>query len=236
LARKTLNPIKEIVEKQDRFISDASHELRIPLAAMKGEIEVALRDKRLSLKEAKLLLKSNLEEVNKLKDLSHMLLTLASYDQTKEINFNPISLKEVITDAYRKVEKKAREKKIKIIRNIQDVKIKGDYQSLVELILIILDNAIKYSHPRSKIYLSLEQVKNQAVVKIKDEGIGIKDSQLPYIFDRFYRGDTSRSKIKTTGYGLGLSIAKRIVDLHHGFIKVKSEFGKGSTFTIILRI
>lgn len=236
MARKTLNPIKEIVEKQDRFISDASHELRIPLAAMKGEIEVALRDKRLSLKEAKLLLKSNLEEVNKLKDLSHMLLTLASYDQTKEINFNPISLKEVITDAYRKVEKKAREKKIKIIRNIQDVKIKGDYQSLVELILIILDNAIKYSHPRSKIYLSLEQVKNQAVVKIKDEGIGIKDSQLPYIFDRFYRGDTSRSKIKTTGYGLGLSIAKRIVDLHHGFIKVKSEFGKGSTFTIILRI
>jgi len=209
LARKTLQPIEEMMEEQNRFTSDASHELRTPLTAIKTETEVGLRDKNLNLSNAKNLLKSNLEEVSKLEHLSNALLKLAQYETKKEMLFKNISLEDILTEAYTRVEKQANTRKIKFENKLKDVKIKGDKDSLTELFIILLENAIKYSHKNSKIFITIKKIKKIAVIKVKDQGIGIKASGLPYVFNRFYRSDSSRSKIKTDGYGLGLSIAKK---------------------------
>ncbi len=234
LARKTLRPIEEMVEAQNMFTADASHELRTPLTAMRTEIEVNLRDKNLKISDAKNLLASNLEEIGKLESLSGALLKLAHYREDNEIKKTLFPLGEIATEAYEKVEKNAESKSITFKNDFNEALISGDKQSLVELFIIIFDNAIKYSPSKSKISLSAEVDSNNTIVKIKDQGIGIKASDLHYIFNRFYRADTSRTKEKTEGYGLGLSIAKRIVDLHKGTITADSKPSEGSEFTIKL--
>jgi signal transduction histidine kinase len=240
LAKKTLQPIKEMVERQNRFTADASHELRTPLTAMRTEIEVSLRDKGLNFNNAKNLLQSNLEEINKLENLSNMLLRLARYEENQIEISDEISLEDVVAEAYSRIEKSAIEKEIVFNNNFKDIKISGEQQSLVELFVTLLDNAIKYSPKKSTIHITIDYKKyntaKSAQVIIQDHGMGIKASDLPYIFNRFYRSDTSRSKIKTDGYGLGLSIAQKIVELHKGSIKAESTPGKGSTFTVLLPV
>lgn len=233
-ARRTLTPIKEMVEAQNRFTADASHELKTPLTAMRSEIEVNLRDKKLGLKESKKLLASNLEEINKLETLSNALLMLAKYQEELKLDFKKVELSQLIVEAYEKVEKLAEAKSIKFENNFEKIYVQGERQSLIELFVILLDNAVKYSPANSKISINLSSNKKWAEAKIKDSGIGIKASDLPHIFDRFYRADHSRNKEKADGYGLGLSIAKRIIKLHKGTIKAKSKPGDGSEFIIEL--
>jgi len=233
LARRTLKPIEEAMEAQNRFTADASHELRTPLAAIRAEIEVALRDRKFSFSDSKKLLKSNLEEIEKLENLANALLKIARVQEEKK-DFEILSLDEVIIEAFEKVEKLADKKEIEFDNKFIRVNIKGDQQSLVELFVVLLDNAIKYSQEKSKINILMKKERNDISIKIKDHGIGIKASDLPYIFNRFYRADTSRSKEKIDGYGLGLSIAKQIVDFHGGKISAKSTPGKGSEFTVLL--
>jgi len=232
LAKKTLRPIEEAMEAQRRFTADASHELRTPLTAMRSEIEVNLRDKKMNLTEAKKLLRSSLEEVNKIESLSSMLLELAKYQEETKLEFKKISLIEVVTEAYEKVEKLAKSKGIQFRTDLKQARIEGDKQSLVELFVILFDNAIKYSSKDSWISVSIIRTDKHAIVKIKDRGTGIAPENLPHIFDRFYRADNSRSKGKTKGYGLGLAIAKSIVELHSGTISAKSSLGRGTEFTI----
>jgi len=232
LAQKTLEPIEEAMLAQTRFTADASHELRTPLAAIKTEIEVALRNKKLGTTHFKKLLKSNLEEINKLESLSSSLLKLARADVKAANNFTIIDLEETIAEAYNKVEKIAKKKSISFKTDLKALKILGDQISLTELFVILLDNAIKYSHEKSKIYIEMANANKRVVIKIKDLGIGIKASDLPYIFNRFYRADSSRSKTHVPGFGLGLALAKEIIDYHHGTINVKSEPNKGTEFTI----
>jgi two-component system sensor histidine kinase CiaH len=232
LAKLTLEPVEEMMEAQNNFTADASHELKTPLAAMKTEIEVNLRDKALPIERAKNLLRSNLEEIDKLETLSNALLNLARYQEDLKLDFQDIPLNELITEAYEKVESLAGQKNIIFNKAIPNQFIKGDRQSLVELFVILFDNAIKYSPSKSNTVITGETRNNKLFVKIKDEGIGIKASDLPYIFNRFYRADSSRSKEKITGYGLGLPIAKRIVELHKGSITVTSTPNKGTEFTI----
>ncbi|MCX6806768.1 MAG: HAMP domain-containing sensor histidine kinase [Candidatus Berkelbacteria bacterium] len=234
LARRTLRPIEEMMDAQNRFTADASHELKTPLTAMRTEIEVSLREKKMSIVEARKLLSSNLEEIGKLESLSGALLKLAKYQEDFKLEFEKVVLTEVITEAYEKVEGLAKEKSIEFKNNFKEIYAKGDKQSLVELFVILLDNAIKYSPKESKISINVEKEKHGAIVKIKDQGIGIKALDLPHIFDRFYRADISRTKEKVDGYGLGLSIAKRIVELHGGTISANSKPGKGSEFIIKL--
>jgi len=217
LAKWTLKPIRESMEAQNRFTADASHELRTPLTAIRSEIEVGLRDTELNLSDARLLLNSNLEEIAKLESLSRALLKLANGEE-KKIKFAQVSLEEVLIEAYEKVAKLAEAKEIEFDNKLEDIKIIGDKTSLIELFIILLDNAIKYSSPKSKIECQISNVDGKAQVKIIDHGIGIKASELPHIFDRFYRADLSRSKEKADGYGLGLSIAKRIVEMHKATI------------------
>jgi signal transduction histidine kinase len=233
-AKRTLRPIEEMVNSQNRFIADASHELKTPLTAMRSEIEVNLRDKKLKLANSKKLLKSNLEEINKLETLSNALLKLAKYQEDLKLDFSKLALSEIITEAYEKVESLAVKKSIKFKNNFEKVYLKGDRQSLVELFVILLDNTIKYSPKVSRVFIEIKKDGKFAKIKIIDRGMGIKASDLPHIFDRFYRADHSRSKEKTDGYGLGLSIAKRIVELHNGAISAKSTPGKGSEFIVKL--
>lgn len=233
LAGKTLQPIENMVEDQKRFIADASHELRTPLTAMKTEIEVSLRDKQLTAKDAKDLLNSNLEEVNKMQSLSNYLLSLNRYQNSDlKLPFEKVSLSEILTKSISTVQTLADHKHLDIKVIGDDVKVTGNSTSLVELVTILLDNAIKYSHPQNQIIASLGKDAKLATLSIQDFGIGIKAGDIPYIFNRFYRADSSRSKSHVEGYGLGLSIAKTIVDLHHGAISVDSIPDSGTTFTV----
>lgn len=251
LARKTLQPLEETMEAQSRFTADASHELRTPITAMRAEIEVALRDKKFNFNMAKELLESNLEETSKLESLSNALLKLTNSQKDIKKSFHEIHLSDLIIESYEKVESLADHKSIKFETNLYsqhkeeksvkgnasaDVEIQGDKQSLIELFMILLDNAIKYSPEKSTIKISVVMTDGHVLVKIKDQGIGIKAYDLPHIFDRFYRADHSRNKEKVAGYGLGLSIAKNIAELHGGSISVKSEPGKGSEFSVKLII
>ncbi len=235
LAGKTLHPIEEMVLDQRRFIGDASHELRTPLTAMKTEIEVALRDKKMSLTDAKELLCSNLEEVDKMQSLSNYLLALNRYESgEKELPMKSIQLKKVVERQIEKLKHLAESKKIVVNQELQDVSVRANETSMEELVSILVDNAIKYTPVEGNILVSVRKAKGLVVFQVKDSGIGIKASDIPYIFNRFYRADTSRAKEKIDGYGLGLSIAKSIVEMHGGRIDVRSEIGKGSAFTVTL--
>jgi len=237
LAGRTLKPISEMVNEQSRFITDASHELRTPLTSLKSEIEVNLRNKKLKLNEAKKLLESNLEEVNNLQVLSDGLIKLTQYQ--KEDNglvVTKVSLASIIDEAIRKFANLAKNKNITIVNKTKDFTLEGNRQTLVELFVIFLDNAIKYSPPRSKVKLTSEKTDGNVLINIADQGIGIDKKDIPHLFDRFYRADKSRAKFGVAGYGLGLSIAKQIIDRHHGLIKVQSKPNKGSIFTVQLPV
>lgn len=234
LAGRTLRPIKEMLDEQNRFITDASHELRTPLTSLKSEIEVNLRDKKLN-SDTKKILESNLEEVNNLQYLSDNLIKLAQYQKSNgNIAFEKVSLSEVVGDAVKKVSAMAKVKQIKIVNDIKDFSVEGDKQSLTELFVILLDNAIKYSSKNKTVNVSNKKIDHSVAIEIKDEGVGIAEENIPHLFDRFYRGDKSRTKEGATGYGLGLSIAKQIVGKHHGTIRVESEIDSGTIFTIKL--
>lgn len=233
LARRTLRPIRDAFVAQSRFVADASHELRTPLTAMQTEIEVALRDNQLTLPDAQALLRSNLEEVAKLRDLSNNLLGLARQDRGG-ISMTKISLRTIADDALRQITPLLRQKNIHAENLVEPLTIKGNLSSLTELLVILLDNAIKYSSSDSQVKVSTRRQGAMVSLAVTDHGIGISPEALPHIFDRFYRADQSRSKAKASGYGLGLSIAKEIISAHHGDIKVHSIVGKGSTFVITL--
>lgn len=235
LAGKTLEPLQDAVEKQKRFTTDVSHELKTPLTAIRTELEVALREKKLTLKEAKSLLQSNLEEVVSLQKLAENLMLLNRYSQAHNgLHFTKLNSREVIEGAIKKLKPLAKGKKIKIAIKLADTNIKTDAQSLGELVVILLDNAIKYSPTGSEVVISSEVAKNNLILKVTDQGIGIAKKDQKHLFDRFYRADTSRNKTKAGGYGLGLAIAKEIVEKHKGSISVKSIVEKGSTFTVTL--
>jgi signal transduction histidine kinase len=235
LAGKTLEPIQEMVDEQDRFITDASHELRTPIAAMRAEIEVGLLNKKLNLREAKELIKSNLEEVINLQTLSDNLLALSHSERQSNLSaFKTISIKEIIDNAVKKVRPMAKKKNIEIKNNVTEQKIYGNKQQLEEVFIIILDNAIKYSEEKGIVMLSSRIHGNDLTLAVMDTGVGIDKEDLPYIFDRFYRSESSRSKADVNGYGLGLSIAQKIVNLHGGKITAKSEVNRGTTFMVIL--
>lgn len=233
LARRTLKPIEESLEAQKRFAADASHELRTPLAAIQAEIEVALRNNEITKKEAVELLRSNLEEVAKLKALSDGLLRLAS-EEGKQTHRQAVSLKAVAGQAVARIDKIALNKDIKIDTALEEALAKGDEQSLVDLVAILLDNAVKYSPHGSTVQVKSYVKDKNAHISVTDHGKGIKAQELPKIFERFYRTDSSRSRESSGGYGLGLAIAKKIADMHGGAIEVKSAPGKGSSFTVLL--
>ena len=235
LAGRTLRPIKNMLDEQNRFITDASHELNTPLTSLKTSIEVNLRDKNFNTEKAKEVLESNLEDVNNLQFLSAELIKLTQYqEQNNNLQFEKFYLSDVIHEAVEKVKAQAKKKNISILPDTAKIYLIGEKRSLTELFIILLDNAIKYSPNKTAVKVMAKKIDSKVQIIVKDSGMGIEKKDIPYIFDRFYRADKSRSKQKTKGYGLGLSIAKRIAILHNGNITVESEAGKGSSFIVTL--
>jgi signal transduction histidine kinase len=234
LAGRTLKPIKKMMDEQNRFITDSSHELRTPLTSLKTEIEVGLRNKKLNQKIARKILESNLEEVINLEMLSNNLLELAQNGNFINKNaLKTVSLSEILKKAVNKTQKIADTKQIKVINNIKDTKITGVEDRLVEVFIILLDNSIKYSLNKGNIELISKIKEDKVLVSVIDNGMGISREDLPHIFDRFYRADKSRTK---KGYGLGLSIAKKIIESHKGSIVADSTPNKQTTFTVTLPV
>jgi signal transduction histidine kinase len=235
LARRTLRPIEEALEAQSRFTGDASHELRTPLAAMQTENEVALRDERLTLTEARTQLQSNLEEIAKLRALSDGLLRLAADRDGAPPPLMPVNLANVARDAAASLESLASGRAISIVTDLpHELDVHGDAVGLRELVVILLDNAIKYTANNTRVTLAAHRHGHNAILTVTDEGSGINNADLPRIFDRFYRADTARHHAGAGGYGLGLSIARSIAKVHSGTITASNRPDRGAVFTLRL--
>lgn len=222
LSKKTLKPIEENLNLQMEFISNASHELKTPITVITMENEVLLREKNHSKEELLHQIKSNLEEVTSLSKLVNILLELA---RNNKITLEKIKVIDVVNNACDKLKVLSKKKNITILNNIDNLKILANKDILEEVIVIILDNAIKYSDKNTTIKIYSKNSK----IFISDEGIGIKEKDLKYIFDRFYRADKSHS---TEGYGLGLSLAKHLTEKMKLKISAYNNKEKGSTFVI----
>jgi signal transduction histidine kinase len=230
LARRTLRPIEEAHEAQSRFTSDASHELRTPLASMKIELEVAMRDPNLKKEEMRELLGSNLEEVNRLTKLSHTLLQLSKLDHSS-IERTPVDLNKQAKIIIDKFSKSASRIKLHGSRKLQ---VLANESNVEELFTILIDNALKYSPEDSTVDITLIKERQMSGFKIVNSGEGISEDALPHIFNRFYRADASRTGSAKKGYGLGLSLAKKIVELHGGELTVSSALNQDTTFQVML--
>lgn len=230
LARRHLLPIEKAHEAQSRFTSDASHELRTPLAIMKTEIEVALRDKTTSIDDLRSVLSSNLEEVDKLSKLAEMLLNLSRLDQSK-LKLGPVNLNRVARGIIKDFNQP--QSRISLKFKSQQI-INGNEMAIADLIKILIDNALQYSPKESLISIRIFRQDKCALFEISNSGPGIQPDKLSNIFDRFYRADSSRTSGGHKGYGLGLALAKSIVELHNGEIIATSTPDVETTFTAVL--
>lgn len=235
MSGRTLRPIKTMVDEQNRFISDASHELRTPLTAARTSIEVGLRDKTITLSQTKDLLQSSLEDIQTMQLLADKLLLLQQTEnRTIKNHYKEFSLKKLAIQAQEKLSSLAKEKQITFTLIGKDIKMHGNKDKILELFVILYDNAMKYSKIKTTVITTLEQKESDVYIEVKDQGVGIDEKDLPHIFDRFYRAEKSRTRTNTSGYGLGLSIAKKIIEDHNGSISVTSTVGSGTIFLMKL--
>lgn len=229
-------------EKEERerrlFVSNVSHELRTPLTSVKSYLE-ALDEGALYDPVAPDFIKVSLDETNRMMRMVTDLLHLSRIDNAStQLDVELINFTAFITfilNRFDKMRSQDDEKKYELVRDypINSVWIEIDTDKMTQVIDNILNNAIKYSPDGGKITVSMKTTDDQMILSIKDQGLGIPKQDLPKIFDRFYRVDRARSRAQG-GTGLGLAIAKEIIKQHNGFIWAKSEYGKGSTFTIVL--
>lgn len=229
-------------EERERrlFVSNVSHELRTPLTSVKSYLE-ALDDGALSEPVAPDFVKVSLNETNRMMRMVTDLLSLSRIDnETSQLDIELTNFTAFITfnlNRFDKIKSQSQEdtKKYELIREypITPIWVEIDTDKMTQVIDNILNNAIKYSPDGGKIRVGMKTTDAQLIISISDEGLGIPKKDLPRIFDRFYRVDKARSRAQG-GTGLGLAIAKEIVKQHKGFIWAKSEYGKGSTFTIVL--
>ena len=229
-------------EKEERerrlFVSNVSHELRTPLTSVKSYLE-ALDEGALTEPVAPDFIKVSLDETNRMMRMVTDLLHLSRIDnETSHLDVELINFTAFITfilNRFDKMRSQDDEKKYELVRDypINSVWIEIDTDKMTQVIDNILNNAIKYSPDGGKITVSMKTTDDQMILSISDQGLGIPKQDLPKIFDRFYRVDRARSRAQG-GTGLGLAIAKEIIKQHKGFIWAKSEYGKGSTFTIVL--
>jgi two-component system, OmpR family, sensor kinase len=217
-----------------QFTSDASHELRTPLTVMKGETELVLRRPR-PLEDYQSVLESNLEEIDRMTRIVEELLFLSRADMGEvKMESKPVALEALVEDIHRQATLLGQDRSIEVVLGIvMPALVQGDELRLRELLLNLVENAVKYSHPGGKIEIGLVTDGQQAIVSVSDQGIGIAPEDHRKIFDRFFRTDEARAHTKK-GTGLGLAICAWIAESHKGRISVKSNVGQGSTFTVTL--
>jgi two-component system, OmpR family, sensor kinase len=217
-----------------QFTSDASHELRTPLTVMKGETDLILRRPR-PLEDYKSVLESNLEEIDRMTRIVDELLFLSRADMGEvKMEALPVALEALVEDVHRQARVLGHDRNIEVVLGtVTPMVVQGDELRLRELLLNLVENAMKYSHPGGKVEISLLQERQEARLSITDHGIGIAPADHKKIFHRFFRSDVARAHTKK-GTGLGLAICAWIADLHKGRVEVQSELGHGSTFTVVL--
>jgi len=238
--KRLADTFNDMIERLDRsfssqqsFIQDISCELKTPLVALKEKFSAALKDKD-SQEGHGALLRHGLEEMNNFARVIEELETLASFDNDRiALEIRKVNLSALLEKVINSTRPAAENKGIAVSSFLKDrVMIDGDEKQLKTLFANILDNAVKFTNRRGKITVSAHTNKRYATITISDTGIGIEENELSYIFDRFYQ--VSKSRVSSGSFGLGLSIAKSIVEMHKGSIGVESKPDAGSTFTVTL--
>ncbi len=227
LSSRTLEPIQNVLESQKIFISDASHELKTPIASIKTGLEVYLRSKNKKLTTANILIHDTLQDINHLDGLTRQLLLLNTTAIQRKTLSNPV---DTLDTLIKKLQPLLSQKNISINKDFTSQKNKFNIQAFEQVATIIIDNAIKFSSNNSSVNITY---KNK-VLKVADFGPGISSASLPFIFDRFYQSDLARNKSTNTGFGLGLSIAKQLCDQNNWQISCRSKVGSGTTFQVTL--
>lgn len=220
-------------EKRQEFVSNVSHEIQSPLTSIQG-FSQALREEDMSenMREHYLSIIEN--ESKRLSGLSKQLLMLSTLDREEsEIEWSNVDVSRQLKETISITEWQWREKDLAVEMDIEQGTIRGDANLLQQVWMNLITNAIRYSEPVGMITIQLEEQRDQVIISIKDTGIGITEEQLSQLFERFYKADKARTRTEEST-GLGLSIVKRIVELHNGTIMVDSELGKGSTFKVNL--
>jgi len=227
-----LERLQEAFESQRRFLADASHEIKTPLAILKSQWE-KLADAKTMPIQYKKEIHSNLEELARLAQLVDNLLLLSEIDDNRiKIEQKPVNLQKVLEEIFEDGKILAEQKDQSItLESLESVVISGDHNRLLQLFLNLVDNAVKYTPEKGEISFYLSKKNKTTFVEIRDTGIGISEKDLQCIFDRFYRVDKSRSR-QQGGSGLGLSICEWIVNAHHGSINIQSEIGRGTKVTV----
>jgi signal transduction histidine kinase len=228
---QTLERLESLFTSQQRFLADVSHELRTPLTVIKGNVDLMRRIKEADEES----LTSIDQEAGRLTRLVGGLLMLAQAESGKlALSFKPVELDLLVTEVFTEMRILAGNKVHVYLNDIDQVIVNGDRDRLKQVLLNLVANAIQYTPLGGDVFMSLAKIGEQARIVVRDTGPGIPAEDLPHIFDRFYRAEKSRTRSKTSGFGLGLSIAHWIVEHHGGQIKVESKEGKGTTFAIWL--
>ncbi|PEB51926.1 two-component sensor histidine kinase [Bacillus pseudomycoides] len=233
LANRSLVPIQQSWEKQTQFAADASHELRTPLSVIQTHLELLFRHPQYTIEQESMTIYKVLQEVKRMNKLVADLLTLAKTDSNQLlIQRKEFQIGELFSTIIHQFEPIADLRNISISKDIEEqLMYKGDKERIHQLLIILMDNAMKYNVENGKITVTCNKDGSFITIIIEDTGIGIANEELPHIFDRFYRSDKSRTRSEG-GTGLGLSIAKWITDAHNGEIKVWSELHKGTRIII----
>ncbi len=222
--------LEQALAAQRRFVADASHELRTPLTTIRGNINLLRHEPPVDAADRADALADTEEEVERLIRLVNHLLELARADAGRPLRREPLSIKPLVEDICRQTRLLATERSINCEAAVDAVAL-GDRDALKQVILILLDNALVHTPPGATITVSTARLNDRAAISVRDTGPGIPPRLLPHIFERFYRGEVSRSG---PGAGLGLSIAKELVAAQDGALTVESRLGRGSTFTLTL--
>ena len=228
---QTLERLEALFTSQQRLLADVSHELRTPLTVIKGNVDLMRRMKSLDAES----LSSIDQEAGRLTRLVGGLLLIAQAESGKlTLVMNKVELDLLLTEVFQEMSILAGGKVHVHLNEIDQVYVKGDRDRLKQVFINLVANAIQYTPSGGDVFLSLEKMKDQSRIIVRDTGPGIPAEDLPHIFERFYRAEKSRTRGKSTGFGLGLSIANWIVERHGGRIEVASQEGKGTTFAIWL--
>jgi len=237
LAGRALRPIQSAMDQQRTFVADASHELRTPLSLIRANAEILRRNPGQTVESNLASVDDIIHETDRLNSLVGQMLTLARSDAGSGVlEMEPVDVAALAKDTAREMALLAGPKGISIeTEAVGPLIVEGDEMRLRELLTILLDNAIKYSGDGASVRLQVAQRDGKAVATVADTGVGIPPEALPHIFDRFYRVDKARSR-EMGGAGLGLAIAKWIVEAHKGTIRVDSTPGRGTTVTVELPV
>lgn len=229
-------PMQAAYERQKQFTADASHELRTPLSVVMASADLLANDPSIESPFLKQIIDDVKDEVKKMSKLVGDLLIIARSDNNAEkINMQEFDIVECLEQVLRNMHPMAEKKQITLASQLTEtLPFYGDEQKIKQLILILVDNAIKYTPEGGSVIITAEPPKGKKLsFSVADTGIGLAEGDKEKIFERFYRVDKARSR-QMGGNGLGLAIAKDIIDLHHGYIFIDSELGQGTTFTVEL--